>query len=275
MRNIVGDVILACRVSRGYEADISKIFYKTNENIADLLNAFDFVGKDVLTVMGSGDQVFHFLNKDPNKVDSFDRNILSIHYYYLRVWCMRYLNEYYPPNGFDNNFIGELLKIVEPLNDSEVESFDFWNHYLNEMGNYQGHLLKYPFSQYDNTIKDIKNINNKTLNPINFYNIDLMDKINIPNKYDYIYVSNIREWIWLKDVFMRVNYKNNLYNLLKDDGIVICSTLDHYPVGLDEEQSIFREQFSFNYVKGNMDSSDEKYRISPGYYYQKNKCLIK
>lgn len=272
MENIDDNVSFAYRVSHNQERDQYKIFYKTNENIVDLLKSFNFNGKNILTVMGSGDQVFHFLNTDAKNVDVYDKNILSKYYFYLRVWCIRYLNKYYLPAGFDNEFIRELLKIVEPLNIEEKNAYDFWNKYLNKVNNYQGYLIRYATNVYENTIMNLEKINEKMLlSPIEFYNLDITGDIDLKKKYDVVYVSNIREWIWLMHLEDRIRYKDNLFNLLNDDGVVICSTLDHYPVGLDEEQSIFKDQFSMNYIDGRLDADHEQYRISPGYYYKKKK----
>ena len=48
------------------------------------------------TVLASGDQAFYFYDNGAKKVDLFDINKLSIYYYYLRVWIIKYLGRFYP-----------------------------------------------------------------------------------------------------------------------------------------------------------------------------------
>lgn len=61
-------------------------------------------------MLGSGDQAFHFLNRDAKSVDVFDINRLSIYYYYLRIWLIKYMNEFYP-NDFNYDRIDSEKKL--------------------------------------------------------------------------------------------------------------------------------------------------------------------
>ncbi len=269
MSRVKSDAMLAYHTGRNMTTTQDKIFYKSNENIVDLINYFDFDGKSVLTVAGSGDQVFHFLNSNASSVEVYDKNILTKYYYYFRVWCIRYLNKFYPPAGFDVGFIKQLLSIAEPLNSDEIDAYEFWIEYIKLLGNSDNSLMRYDIVSYDNTLTKLKSLKEKILNPLDFHILNLTCDINLSKKYDVIYVSNIRDWIWILSAMERIKYKDNLFNLLNDDGIVICSTLDYFPAGLDEEISVFKEQFSIDYISGRYDSDVEAYRYSPGYYYKK------
>ena len=73
-----------------------KIYFSSNEDLKTIFSNFDFKDKDVLTVAGSGDQAFYSYNDDAKKVDLFDKNKLTIYYYYLRKWIISYYDMFYP-----------------------------------------------------------------------------------------------------------------------------------------------------------------------------------
>ena len=109
-----------------------KIYYSTNEDLESLLDVFDVEGKDVLSVTGSGDQAFHFHSKKANNVDLFDINRLTIHYYYLRVWVLNHLDNYYPNMDFAS-YIEELLRRVIPTTEEENISLLYWKRFIKEI----------------------------------------------------------------------------------------------------------------------------------------------
>ena len=59
-------------------------------------DAVNVEGRDVLTVLGSGDQALYMYDRGAKSVYLFDKNNLTLYYYYLRVWTIEYLNEFYP-----------------------------------------------------------------------------------------------------------------------------------------------------------------------------------
>ena len=63
----------------------SKLYPFTTENLKAELEPFDLTGKDILTVMGSGDQVFEHFLKSAQSIDAFDLNPLTEPYYYLKL----------------------------------------------------------------------------------------------------------------------------------------------------------------------------------------------
>ena len=109
-----------------------KIYYSTNEDLESLLDVFDVEGKDVLSVTGSGDQAFHFHSKGSKNVDLFDINRLTIHYYYLRVWILNYIGDYYPNMDFAS-YIEDLLKRVIPTTEEENISLLYWKRFIKEI----------------------------------------------------------------------------------------------------------------------------------------------
>ena len=72
-----------------------KVYYSSNEYLPQLFNQFSIKDKDVFTVVGSGDQVLYSYYKGARSVDTYDINILTKYYYYLRKWCLEETKEFY------------------------------------------------------------------------------------------------------------------------------------------------------------------------------------
>ena len=62
------------------------LFSSSNELLKPIFSNFDFKGSDVLSVLGSGDQAFHFFKAKVGKLDLFDINKLTIYNMYL-IYC--------------------------------------------------------------------------------------------------------------------------------------------------------------------------------------------
>ena len=104
------------------------IYFHSNENLKDIFSEIDVTNKDVLTVLGSGDQVFYSYNNGARNVEAFDRNKLAIYYYYLRTWVIKYFNLFYP-SILNKKYIRTLLKLVEPHSKEENIALKFWKFY--------------------------------------------------------------------------------------------------------------------------------------------------
>ena len=99
-----------------YSSEYNKVYFNTNESLDDLFKNVDIKNKDVLTVLGSGDQSFYCYDGDARSVDVFDVNRLAIYYYYLRIWTIEYFDRFYPKDNLDKEYISNLLKLVTPKN---------------------------------------------------------------------------------------------------------------------------------------------------------------
>ena len=84
--------------------EYGKIYYKCNEDLLNGCLDIDFAEKDVLSVVGSGDQILTARFLDAKRVDAFDKNRLTIYYFYLRLWSIKYENTLYPDILEDNNW---------------------------------------------------------------------------------------------------------------------------------------------------------------------------
>lgn len=245
----------------------SKIYYKSNEHLKELLKNFYLDNKSILTVLGSGDQAFHFLNSGVQSVDTFDINRLSIYYFYLRIWIIKYLNRFYP-ESFGRLSWEKLKKRITITSEKEKEVQQFWNLYFERYDRINS-IIEYDPYAYTNEIDNLEILNKRLKNiNINFYNIDIAsNEIKINKKYDVIYTSNISDWLFYKfpnnDYF--INYRNNLKKLLKEHGFIICAYAYLYS-GNEYEEYIFEQDFK-KYKLNKININDNF--VTPGYYYVK------
>lgn len=258
--NLINDVSDTISFLNGDESNVSRIYPMTNENIFALYHDINFTGKDVLSVAGSGDQAFFAYLKGANKVDIFDKNKITIYYYYLRLWVMKYLDSFYMYPYPCSYIISKLLDKVDVERDDEVIAFDFWNKVLNSVdANFFDSLFyggaTYFDMDYDQISELVEIHNNKK---INFYNVDMATDVNLSKKYDIIVTSNIADWIRDFGGNMEL-YRDNLDKLLNVNGIVLCSNVLERCVN-SYEKCIFEEKFTHH-------SLDGHFMKSPGYYY--------
>lgn len=242
-----------------------QIYFNSNERLNDIYNNFDFNDKTIFSVLGSGDQAFHLINRGAKRVDLFDMNKMAIYYFYLRIWMIKYLDMYYYNKHLRSELINALLKLVIPQNSNEEEALYFWKKLMekNIFNDYEGLIFTRSCSSMkNNKIDNLTRIRDYLENnEFEFNNIDISDNISFNRKYDYLILSNIAEWLSWLDYKKIWEFVRNVDGLLKDDGIAICSTL-----GVDDcdkrVRDVFDRMFSINSV-----NDDCKY--FPGYYLKK------
>ena len=245
-----------------------RLFFATNEKLNELFSYVDIRGKKILSVVGSGDQIFHLYNMGAKKVDLFDINKLSFYYFYLRLWNMIYMNGYYIPVYFDNSYIEELLKKVSPQCTKEKEALQYWKMLINSYSlNYESLFFRTNMCNCENNqLSDFsKAVDSIITGDFNFYNIDITKDINIDEKYDIIVVSNISDWIECLCGNMRM-YKYNLFNLLKYNGCVLSSNVNFSTIK-EIERKLFRQ--CFDIIEFSKDENSSYYDFPAGYVYKK------
>lgn len=252
---------------RSKSGGYTRMYFNSNENLRRILSNFDVKDKNVLSVLGSGDQAFHFYNRGARNVDVFDKNRLAILYFYLRIWFIKYENIYYPPLRMNKSIIKRLLDKVEPKDVNELDAFNYWHMYLDYFDDHDTKWLFHPtnpgigYNRIDdlNRIKEI--LTNKKFN---IFNVDISkDKVN-DIKYDIIFKSNVTDYIFNNDYD---SYLENLDSLLSDDGIIVSTNvLYRYPHY--KEVKKFIPRFVFSPMPKYYDS-DKKEFVSPGYVYKK------
>ena len=256
MRSVLYDVSMASQIMKGYlssdgiDKDHNKVYFSSNENIDSIISGYDFTNKDVLSVLSSGDQMFHFYNRGARRVDTFDKNILTLYYYYLRKWIIEYKNEFYPKRKIDNKYISSIIGCVKAVTDEENDALVFWNYLLDSSYDISN-LFIFDRDLKKNRINSLKYLSGILCEKkFVFYNIDLSDHINLDGKYDVIYKSNISDYVNNTDRVLCI-YRDNLYNLLKDDGIIIFSNLchDYY---YSNEFGVFDSLFKYELLDNGM-----------------------
>ena len=256
------DVDIASKLINGEKVEnYGRIFYSSSENLDGILDKVDVFGKDVLTVLGSSDQYFYAYYYGANSVESFDINKMTMYYYYLRLWGIRYLNMFYP-DIHNHLYIYNLLKLVECSCLDEEEAYNFWNNYIINIYPFDTQRLFYVNGNIKNNI-DINKLNCNICDKKNiFYHSDISIKFT-DKKYDVIMLSNMLEFCSDLEVI-----RNNINGLLKDNGIVVCSNI--LTNGL-EEYYVFSELFKRESLGTYKNSDYFGMEFPLGYVYRK-KC---
>ena len=259
------DLILKWKNAPGYE----KLYFSSNERLKDIFYNIDLTGKKVLSVLGSGDQAFYIYNLNAKEVDLFDKNKLTIYYFYLRIWLIEYCDNFYFPTNVDNSFLINLLKKVKPKTEEEAIAYNYWKEFIKIAFNNKVEFndLQEEEPSNENEIKNLDKIKeNLKMRNFKFYNIDIAsNNLTLKKKYDVIYASNIIDWLCFVDTLIK-NFENNLYSILEKDGIVIFSDLTETgPVSLEME--IFKSNFNYQSLPITIRNQDDR----PGYCYKKKR----
>ena len=220
------------------DSDHDRIYYSSNEDLKSLLSEVELQDKKVLSVLGSGDQVFSLHLKDVKSIDTFDINPLSKYYYFLRKWSILYCDNLYP-NVFSNEEIYKILQLVKPRSLNEMEAYTYWKKYIKHFYPFFTKNLFFVSSNPKrNEIEDLKKLKEKLLSEkFQFHSMDLsVDKI--PSKYDSIIISNILEYYSTKPKAMQT-IVSNLYDMLSDNGKVVVSYLMNLGSTYLEDNSFF------------------------------------
>ena len=269
MRDINSDLLHTHLVMKGRRfPNYNRVYYSSNENLNELFSFVDVNDKSVLSVLGSGDQMFYFYNNGAKSVETFDVNRLTYYYYYIRYWTMKYLGEYYPEFTFSISFIKKLLGMVKIKTDEEKEAFNYWCKYIDLFNDKMSEKLFYK-SGFDviNEISDITKIRNKVDNRLTFYNMNLGDEfIPVRKKYDFVYTSNISDYICHSIKGFTV-YRDNLEQLINDDGAILSVNLRK--LGFEEndiERKVFSEVFDIEELP-EIERSD--FKLPAGKIYRK------
>ena len=253
------------------KSNYSSIYFHSNEYLKGIFDEVDVNGKDVLTVLGSGDQALYMYDRGAKSIDFFDKNNLTLYYYYLRVWTIKYLDIFYPEIFFKNDFLNKLLKIVKPQTIDEKIAYLYWKKYIWYFAEYDNDDFEELFiignDPKRNELYDLNKIKEKLeYEKYVFNNIDITSKgLDFGKKYDVIFTSNISDRIH-SDKQM-TSYKNNLLNHLNENGVIVCSDVIRYDRSR-LEASIFDIDMDFKRINKSFYGFD--YR-SPGHVYVRKK----
>lgn len=206
------------------------IYNESNEHLCEIFDSINIKNKDVLAVLGSSDQALSCYYNGAKTIDTFDKVYISLWYAYLRKWLILYQNKFYPSHHFftdgDKDLYDLICKVI-PDNQDEADAEMFWKIYLGV------HKPKYASDYYlfNPTIcsqdkpfsHDIEKIKHYYDNPINFKCLDICGPLNVTKQYDVLILSNIIEHTFSDEE--RIIVRENIEDLLKEDGIAVCSSL--------------------------------------------------
>ena len=225
-----------------------KMHQSTNENLTAILGQIDFEDKEVLSVLSSSDQMMSSYYLGASNVDTFDRNFTPYLFFYLKKWCMEYTGKSYlsasnrelmecidlhKDNSLETNVAAFWRRVLVRTNGPLAESELFFNNFADFSG-----------VPYENDVETMTGII-RDKEP-NFQFSDIFSETDFPKQYDVIVLSNILEYPYAYEEDEKATYertKNNLLRALKDDGIVICSSLIFERA---MEKKIFSDSFDFH-----------------------------
>lgn len=260
-----------------YEDNFSPLYFNTNEKLKTIFELIPVSGKTVLTPLASSDQLFSSYYCGARKVDTFDINELTFDYFYLRLWSL--LQRGFPDVSWCNNSCLEQLLPNFSRTYLEARATTFWkillechpslmtsNLFYTEGNDYYEHSV--PFADDYFTLQEI--MKDKTLT---FYSQDFYSPFAVDEKYQVILLSNILEY-HEDDVNKLVMARDNLSQLLTDDGVVVATNLmrgEVFPSSI--ERQIMETEFVF-------ENGPRHYNVNcqqemPVYYTYQKKVLSK
>lgn len=204
-------------------AGCQKVYFETNEDLDDIFKNVDFNNKDVLSVLSSSDQLFKLGFYNTKSIDTFDKNKFTYYYYYMRIWTIKCFGQLYPTGLILNDYlwIEGLLSSIIPTSIEERNALLFWSTLFEMKVDFSKIFIR-DWGKDLNYSRDVDSC--KIPNDLKFSHMNLFKKQAFDKKYDIAVISNILEWSNGDSRFLEILYKN-LEQLLKKDGLVLCSRM--------------------------------------------------
>lgn len=247
------DYLVSRIISFGKEIPgYGRVYYRTNEDLDIIYRDLDFHKKKVLSVLASGDQVFTARYLGAEQVDSFDKNRLTIYYYYLRKWSIKYRNELHPKILKGNNWLKKLISCVKPECVDEEKALEFFKKHVSENTKfynmfYEDHLDEEKGKTLYSKASELKSTIDM---PMEFVDFDMFGENKIEDTYDIVLASNILEWA-RGDKGKFTIARDNLSKILNPNGLVVCSSLiNRSESTVLSERRIFDEAFTCTEYSG-------------------------
>lgn len=217
----------------------SPVYRQTNEPFETYLKASDIEGKDILTVNGSGDFLTWIIQNNPASVSTFDINIFTDYYQYLKMGALltlsynEYLNFFYGNNVFNEKDFAKILTVLP----KHVQ--DFWESLTNYFE--PNEIIESElFVQNIVTIANARRYNSFLRNEESYlkakkaaaklcyasHNLDFNKLSEIKKKFDTIFISNIIDYQNYRTILEAVSkLRSQLSQNLKPNGVIIASTI--------------------------------------------------
>lgn len=212
---------------------VSQCYLFSNENLRAYYPKFDINNKNVLTVVGSGDQVLSAILYGAKEVDSFDSNKFAYYTFMLKRYAIMNLSysefkRFYFLN--DNyNRLEDYKKISKNMHEENVKYIwdnifytypkNFCDCFFEASVLYHLVVERIPYMDYDSFYKLKNQLHDVN---INFMNTDILKIDKFDNQYSFINLSNILNYCNNKEKFLKLI--NNLKsNNLDDNGSILLN----------------------------------------------------
>jgi len=249
------------------ESYFARIYPISTENLRGYLKYFNFDGSHVLTTGSSCDQIFNLASWRASQIDHFDVNPFVKYYFALKKAGIeglnrtKYIDFFCGRKNSKNNMVLD-DKIYQKLSDSlDSDSKLFWDSLYNlytpsqisdklffdESMNCNNYITNNIYLDRSNYSKVLKNIDNCE---INFINTNIIRLPIEKEKYDYVLLSNVFDYLYNLFIIDESEFNDMLYfynqflnilsQILKDNGImffhyfweidrnIICNVLSEY-----------------------------------------------
>lgn len=214
-------------------SQISPCYLFSNENLKSYYENLDLKGKSVLTVTGSGDQVLSAILYGAKSVDTFDSNKLAYYNLMLKKYAIVSLNYdefskfYCLYDVYDR--LKQYEKISQNIKEEDIKTF--WNKFFfDAQDNFYYYSLGKggPLPLIEKRIPYMNDRNYNLLKgniidcKINYKNLDVFKlPLEFNDKYCFINLSNILQYILNKDKFIKLVHELSINNLLDDGSILL------------------------------------------------------
>ena len=231
------------------------LYSRTTEDMVKLFKKIDAFNKSIYAVLSSSDFLFSAINSGAKEINSFDINPLTYRYYHLRKWLIE--NNSIDADG---QLIPDLIYILKHqlsfVSENEKDSITFWLDFLKKIDEeyfYSNVLFEHIYRPDVPYSQNIKELSEKLkIREPRFDSIDICSNLNIKEreKYDLIYLSNILEYN--RESEKLYNVCQNMYDLLKTKGEVICVNMKKFN-DLNKERDMFSKYFDYEELFINKD----------------------
>lgn len=212
-----------------------KVYPFTNENVSSYKKLFDFEDKDVLSVIGSGDQYFASLLYGAKSVDLFDINLMAAYYFALKFAGIKtlsyeeFIEFFVKENYIVNRQTYNRLRSSLPTDvrkyfdkffqeNKDLKDFTFRTSINSKKINYYtGRVVPYFEKNEYYRLKHI--LKDQSLPKI--YIMNLLDLYKyLDKKYDIMLFSNILLYLKMNDTEYTEFLKENYYPHLNENGVI-------------------------------------------------------
>ncbi|MGN0961581.1 MAG: DUF3419 family protein, partial [Christensenellales bacterium] len=210
---------------------VSRVYPFSNENLGDLFSKIDVKGKKVAVVGSSGDQVIYALANGAKEITLLDSNPMALPHTELKLATIKVLSFEEFRKFFSNENIFNVYFYRKVSHELSPQSREFWDNIylysdttnsnlvfnLCQQGRYDSYfkvaldLYKTPdiFNKAKANLQDCE---------IDFIHADFSkfsERLKDREKYDYIFLSNIADYVGSDKYFQGVD---SLKDCLTDDG---------------------------------------------------------